>query len=73
MPKQFLDRRGMDNFIFKKLVESGYAPDVDEVQDITDIMIELLIHLKVLHAEEIDADMEILEEIDDEDFEDEDD
>jgi hypothetical protein len=67
MPRMFLDRRGMDNFVFKKLVEAGYAADVDEVQDITDIMIELLIHLRVLHEEELEDDIEILEEIEDED------
>jgi hypothetical protein len=66
----FLDRRGMDNFVFKKLVECGYAPDVDEIQDITDIMIELLIHLRVLHTEDLDDDMELLEEIEDEDEDD---
>jgi hypothetical protein len=65
--KMFLDRRSMDNYIYKHLIEAGYVPGLDEVQDITDIMIDLLITLEVLKEEDIEKEFEMIEEIDDED------
>ena len=54
MQNVFLDPRAMDNYIFEKLVESGYAPDLEEVQTVTDIFIELLIQLQLADPVEIE-------------------
>jgi hypothetical protein len=54
MQSIFLDPRSMDNYIFEKLLESGYAPDIEEVQTVTDIFIELLIQLQLVDPVEIE-------------------
>ena len=54
MQNVYLDPRAMDNYIFEKLLESGYAPELEEVQTITDIFIELLIQLQLADPIELE-------------------
>lgn len=52
---KFVDRRPIDSFLFTRLIEYGYAPSIDEVQDLTDIFFELLVELE-MEVIEIDED-----------------
>jgi hypothetical protein len=48
----FLDDRMIDNYLFTHLVELGYAPTLEEIQDITDVFFMLLGDVGVISEEE---------------------
>lgn len=48
----FLDDRMIDNYLFSHLVELGYAPTLEEIQDITDIFFMLLNDCGVIAMDE---------------------
>jgi hypothetical protein len=48
----FLDDRAIDNYLFTHLVELGYAPTLEEIQDITDVFFMLLSDVGVISEEE---------------------
>lgn len=55
---KFIDRRPVDTFLYNRLLEYGYAPSIEEVQDLTDIFFELFIELgvEVIEIDEDDMD-----------------
>lgn len=65
----YLDRRGIDDYIFTALVNEGYAPALKEVHTITDIVIDLLVDCQLVEEEVIAENLDALTA----DFDDEDD
>jgi hypothetical protein len=49
---QYLTNEQIDEYVFNVLVELGYAPTEEEVQDITDIFIGLLFELELIREED---------------------
>jgi hypothetical protein len=48
----FIDDKMIDDYLFTNLVELGYAPTPEEVENITDLFIMLLSDIGVISEEE---------------------
>ena len=49
---QYLTNEQIDEYIFNVLIQLGYAPTQEQVQDITDIFIGLLFELELIREED---------------------
>lgn len=48
----FLDKRAIDNYVFSGLIEKGFAPGFEEVQAITDIIVDMMIDMGIAFEQE---------------------